>query len=106
VPLGSHVIRCFRVVNHRDEPVAVLPNVEYHISLNIVGIFERATNLWEIASRGHRFDPSHVHQSSMLGSRSRPEWSVREKPPTKRLVNAISAIDSAKLLEVPLREMH
>jgi hypothetical protein len=58
VPLGSHVIRCFRVVNHRDEPVAVLANVEYHISLNIVGMFERATNLWEIVP-ANLFDYSH-----------------------------------------------
>ena len=28
-----------------DEPVTVLPNVENHVSLHIVGILERAVNL-------------------------------------------------------------
>ena len=49
MPLGSLLIHCFRIVNHCDEPVAVLPEIENHISFNIVGIFERAANLREIA---------------------------------------------------------
>jgi hypothetical protein len=48
MPLGSLLIRCFRIVNHCGEPVAVLPEVENHISLNTGGIFERAANLGEI----------------------------------------------------------
>jgi hypothetical protein len=48
MPLGSLLIRCFRVVNDGYEPVAVPPNVENHITVHIVGIFERAANLGKI----------------------------------------------------------
>ena len=58
MPLGSLLIHCFRIVNHCDEPVAVLPEVENHISLNIVGIFERAANLGEIVP-SNLFDYRH-----------------------------------------------
>ena len=48
VPLGSHLVGCSCIANDCDEPVTVLPNVENHVSLHIVGILERAANLQEI----------------------------------------------------------
>ena len=30
------------------ESIAILPNIEDHISLHVVGILERAANLWKI----------------------------------------------------------
>ncbi len=48
MPLGSPVIRRFRIMNDCDEPVAVPPKVEYHMSPNVVGVFENAANLWKI----------------------------------------------------------
>ena len=56
--LGSLLIRCFRVVNDSDEPVAVLPNVENHASLHVVGICERAANLRKIVP-SNLFDDDH-----------------------------------------------
>jgi len=58
MPLGSLLIRRFRVVNDSDEPVAVLPNVENHVSLHVVGIFERAANLGKIVP-SNLFDDDH-----------------------------------------------
>ena len=58
MPLGSLLIRCFRIVNNCDEPVAVLPEVENHIPFDIVGIFERAANLGEIVP-SNLFDYRH-----------------------------------------------
>lgn len=48
MPLGSLLVHCSGVVNDCDEPVTVLPNVENHVSLHIVGILERAANFQEI----------------------------------------------------------
>ena len=48
MPLSSLLVRRSCVVNDCDEPVTVLPNVENHVSLHIVGILERAANLLEI----------------------------------------------------------
>jgi len=48
MPLGPLVVRCSCVMNDCDEPITVLPNVENHVSLHIVGILERAANLREI----------------------------------------------------------
>ena len=58
MPLGSLLIRCFRVVNDGYEPVAVLPNVEDHITLDIVGIFERPSQLQKILPT-NLFDDRH-----------------------------------------------
>lgn len=58
MPLGSLLIRCFRVVNDCDEPVSVLPNVEDDVSLYIVGIFERGANLRKIVP-SNLFDDNH-----------------------------------------------
>ena len=58
MPLGSLLIRCFRIVNDCDEPVAVPPKVKYHITLNIVCILESASNLREIVP-SNLFDDSH-----------------------------------------------
>jgi hypothetical protein len=58
MPSGSLLIRCFRVVNDCDEPVAVLPNVEDYVSLYIVGIFECAANLGKIVP-SNLFDDDH-----------------------------------------------
>jgi hypothetical protein len=48
VALGSLWIGCFRIVNHGNQSIAVSPEVEYHISPDIIGIFESSANLWEI----------------------------------------------------------
>ena len=48
MPLGSLLIHCLRVVNDCHEPIAVLPNVENNVSLDIVGVFERVANLRKI----------------------------------------------------------
>ena len=58
MPLGSLLIRCFRIVNNCDEPVAVPPKVKYHIPLNIVCILESAANLQKIVP-SNPFDDSH-----------------------------------------------
>jgi len=58
MPLGSLLVRCSRVMNDRDEPVMVLPNIENHVPLHIVGILERAANLQEIGPSNH-FDDNH-----------------------------------------------
>ena len=58
MPLSSLLVRCSCVVNDCDEPVTVLPNVENHVSLHIVGIFERAANLLEIVP-SNPFDDNH-----------------------------------------------
>ncbi len=59
MPLGSPLIHCLCVVNDCDEPVAVLPNVENHVSLYVVGIFERAANFRKIVS-SNLFDDNHA----------------------------------------------
>lgn len=46
--LGPPFLGRFCVVNECDEPVPILPNVEDHVPLHIVGVFERATNLRKI----------------------------------------------------------
>ena len=56
--LGSLLIRCSCIVNDCDEPVPVLPNVENHVSLHIVGILESAANLQEIVP-SNPFDDNH-----------------------------------------------
>ncbi len=48
VSLGSSLLRRFRVVNDCDESVPILPDVEDHVSLHIVGVFERVANLRKI----------------------------------------------------------
>ena len=58
MPLGSLLVRCSCVVNDRDEPITVLPNVENHVSLHIVGILERAANLQEVVP-ANPFDDYH-----------------------------------------------
>ncbi len=37
-----------RVVNNRNQPVAILPNIEDHISIHIIGIFEDLPHFNEI----------------------------------------------------------
>jgi len=58
MPLGSVLIRCFRIVNDCNESVAVPPKVKYHIPLNIVCILESAANLRKIVP-SNLFDDSH-----------------------------------------------
>jgi hypothetical protein len=58
MPLGVLLIRCFRIVNDRDESVAIPPKVKYHISLNIIRIVECAANLRKIVP-SNLFDDSH-----------------------------------------------
>ena len=58
MPLGSLLIRCFRIVNDCDESVAVPPKVKYHISFNIVCILKSAANLRKIVP-SNLFDDSH-----------------------------------------------
>jgi len=58
MPVGSLLVRCSGVVNDRDDPVTVLPNVENHVSLHFVGILERAANLQEIVP-SNPFDDHH-----------------------------------------------
>lgn len=58
MPLGSLLVRCSCVVNDRDESVTILPDVENHISLHIVGILEYAANLHEIVP-AKPFDDNH-----------------------------------------------
>jgi hypothetical protein len=58
VSFGSLLIRCFRIVNDCDEPVAVLSNVKNYVSSYIVGIFERAANLRKIVP-SNLFDHNH-----------------------------------------------
>jgi len=58
MPLGSLLIRCFRIVNDCDEPVAVSAKVKYHVSLDIVCILESAANLRKIVP-SNLFDDSH-----------------------------------------------
>ena len=48
MPWRSLLVRCSCVVNDCSEPVTVLPNVENHVSLHIVEVFERAANFQEI----------------------------------------------------------
>lgn len=48
MPLGSPLPTRFRIVNHSDQPVSVLANVKYHVSLDVVGVLECETNLQEI----------------------------------------------------------
>ena len=59
MPLGSPLTHCLCVVNDCDEPVAVLPNVENHVSLYVVGIFERAANFRKIVP-SNLFDDNHA----------------------------------------------
>lgn len=46
--LCSSLLSRFRIVNDRDKSVPILTNIEDHVSLHIVGVFERAANLWKI----------------------------------------------------------
>ena len=48
MPLGPLLIHRLRVVNDCHERIAVLPNVENNVSLDIVGAFERIANLRKI----------------------------------------------------------
>ena len=48
MPLRSLLARCCCVVNDRNEPVTVLPNVENHVSLHTVDVLEHAANFQEI----------------------------------------------------------
>ncbi len=47
--LSSLLIRCFCVVNDRDEPVGVLPNVEDYVSLNVEALPAAAGSAHAIA---------------------------------------------------------
>ena len=58
MPLGSLLVSCSCVVNDCDEPITVLPNVENHVSLHLVGILERGANLQEIVP-SNPFDDNH-----------------------------------------------
>jgi hypothetical protein len=51
MPLGSLLVRCSCVVNDRDECVTVLPDVENHISLHIVGILEYVRTSMKLCHR-------------------------------------------------------
>jgi hypothetical protein len=48
VTLRALLMRCFRVVNHGDQPVPVLPNVKDHVTPNVIRIFKSATNFRKI----------------------------------------------------------
>ena len=41
MPLGLFLLRRLRVVNHRDEPIAVPPNIEDRVACDGIGVFER-----------------------------------------------------------------
>ena len=46
--LGLPFLGRFRIVDDCDKSVAILPNIENHISLHVVGVLERGANLWKI----------------------------------------------------------
>jgi len=48
VSLGLPFLGRFRIVDDCDKSVAILPHIEDHISLHVVGVLERAANLWKI----------------------------------------------------------
>ena len=56
--LGLPFLGRFRIVHYCDKSVAILPNVEDHISLHVVSVLERAANLWKIVPPNF-FDDSH-----------------------------------------------
>ena len=56
--LGLPFLGRFRIVGDCDKSVAILPNIEDHISLHVVGVLERAANLWKILP-SNLFDDSY-----------------------------------------------
>jgi hypothetical protein len=54
-PLGLHFARCLSVVDHRYEPVSVVPDIENHVAIYWVCVFEYATN-FRAAVPVNRFD--------------------------------------------------
>ena len=58
MPLGPLLIHCLRVVNDCHKPIAILPNVEDNVSLDIVRVFERIANLRKIVP-SNLFDDNH-----------------------------------------------
>lgn len=49
MPLGLCFLDRFCVVDDRDQPVPVLPKIEDHVAVYIVGIFEPAPDIGEVA---------------------------------------------------------
>lgn len=50
------LIRRFRIVKHRNEPVAVSPDIEHNVSSNIVGITKHAADFGETVPSNFLYD--------------------------------------------------
>jgi len=50
------LIRRFRIVNHRDEPIAVSPNINHNVSSNIVSIAKHTANFSEAVPSNSLYD--------------------------------------------------
>jgi len=65
VALRDAAILLARVVNDRDQPVAILPDVEDHVSIHIIGIFEDLPYFKKAPPPGLGHDP--VPGPNLLG---------------------------------------
>jgi LEA14-like dessication related protein len=50
------LIRRCRIVNHRDEPIAVSPDIKHNVSSNIVSIAKHAANFGEAVPSNSLYD--------------------------------------------------
>ena len=48
MPFRPLLICCLCIVNDRDEPVAVSPDVEHHVSVDVVGVAKHEPNFRKI----------------------------------------------------------
>jgi hypothetical protein len=57
VALCDSAILFARIVNDRNQPVTILPNVEDHVSIHIIGIFEHLPYFNEVSPPHLAHDP-------------------------------------------------
>jgi hypothetical protein len=50
---GLFPISCLGVVDDGDKPVSILPDVEDHIAIDIIGIFKHAANFQKVMPPDH-----------------------------------------------------
>jgi hypothetical protein len=55
VSFNLHFVGCLSVVDHRHEPVSVVPDIENHLAISGVCVFEYAANFHD-AVPANRFD--------------------------------------------------